>query len=496
MKILLLWPKFPATFWSFKSALPFIAKKAAFPPLGLLTVASLLPQKWEKKLIDLNVEKLQDKDILWADLVFISAMAIQKDSVLELIGTIKKFGKKIAAGGPLFTTDYEDFSKNIDYFVLDEGEVTLPLFLADLKRRALKKIYRSNIKPDIKTTPRPAWELIKFKHYASMCVQYSRGCPFNCEFCDIVFLNGRIPRTKDKEQILAELDALYERGWREGVFFVDDNFIGNKMTLKKEILPAITRWQEERRYPFSFNTQVSINLSDDEELMDLMTKAGFNSVFVGIETVENESLKECQKSQNLDRDLLIAVRRIQKYGFQGQPGFILGFDNDTSSIFNRMADYIQKSKITMAMVGLLQAMPKTRLWQRLKEEKRLLGRASGNTDGTLNFIPKMNHQFLVSEYKKLVKHIYAPKQYSQRLISFLKEYQPKRLKRYQVNFNDFSALLKSFWILGIREKERFYFWKVFFWCLFKRPKTLPTAVRLAIFGFHFRKVSENNKLNQ
>ncbi|KKS90606.1 MAG: Radical SAM domain protein [Parcubacteria group bacterium GW2011_GWF2_43_11] len=491
MKILLLWPKFPATFWSFKSALPFIAKKAALPPLGLLTVASLLPQDWEKKLIDLNIENLKDKDILWADFVFISAMAIQKDSVMELIDAAKKFDKKIAAGGPLFTTDYEDFSENIDHFILDEGEETLPLFLADIKRGELKKVYRSSLRPDIKKTPRPSWELIKLKNYALMCVQYSRGCPFNCEFCDIVFLNGRVPRTKNKEQILAELDALYEQGWREGVFFVDDNFIGNKAELKKEVLPAIIHWQKERHFPFSFNTQASINLSDDEELMDLMLKAGFETVFIGIETVEEESLQECQKLQNVNRDLLSSIKLIQNRGFQIQGGFILGFDNDTPSIFNRMIDFIQKSKITMAMVGLLQALPETRLWQRLKEEKRLLSRASGDTyQGALNFIPKMNRTSLLAGYKKVVDHIYAPKQYYQRLIAYLKEYKPKKHKKYKMNFSQSVALLKSFWVLGIKEKERSYFWKLLFWCLFRKPKTLPMAVRLAILGFHFRKVAE------
>jgi len=494
MKILLLWPKFPATFWSFKSALPFIAKKAAFPPLGLLTVASLLPQEWEKKVVDLNVEKLKEQDILWADLVFISAMAIQKGSVDELIGIVKKLGKKIVAGGPLFTSEHEEFLAQVDHFVLDEGEETLPLFLADLIKGEAKKVYRSDLRPDIRKTPRPSWELIKLKYYASMCVQYSRGCPFNCEFCDIVLLNGRIPRTKSKEQILSELDALYELGWREGVFFVDDNFIGNKAELKKEILPAIIRWQETKHYPFSLNTQVSINLSDDGDLMGLMLKAGFETVFIGIETVEEESLNECQKLQNMNRDLLASVKLIQDRGFQIQGGFILGFDNDTPSIFNRTIDFIQKSKITMAMVGLLQAAPKTRLWQRLKDEKRLLSRASGdNTDGALNFIPKMNRQSLLTEYKRVVDHIYAPKQYSKRLISFLKEYKPKRHKRYKINFNESIALLKSFWILGVKEKERSYFWKLLFWCLFRKPKTLPMAVRLTIFGLHFRKVAESNK---
>ncbi len=494
MKILLLWPKFPATFWSFKSALSFIAKKAAFPPLGLLTVASLLPPEWEKKLIDLNVEKLQDKDILWADFVFVSAMAIQKESAVELIEAVKKLGRKVVAGGPLFTTEYDEFSENVDHFVLDEGEETLPPFLTDLNRGELKKIYRSSQRPDIKKTPQPSWGLINFKNYALMCVQYSRGCPFNCEFCDIVFLNGRVPRTKGKEQILSELDILYERGWRERVFFVDDNFIGNKTELKKEILPAIIQWQEKKHYPFSFNTQLSINLSDDEELMDLMLKAGFETVFIGIETVEEESLNECQKFQNMNRDLLSSIKIIQDRGFQTHGGFILGFDNDTPSIFNRTIDFIQKSKMSVAMVGLLQAAPKTRLWQRLKEEKRLLGQSSGdNTDGTLNFIPKMNRGSLLAGYKRVVSHIYAPKHYSHRLISFLKDYEPKKHKKNKVHFVQFVALLKSFWVLGIKEKERFYFWKLFFWCLFKKPKTLPMAITMAIFGFHLRKVAENNK---
>lgn len=494
MKVLLLWPKFPATFWSFKSVLSFIAKKAAFPPLGLLTVASLLPQEWEKKLVDLNIEKLQDKDILWADLVFVSAMAIQKESVEELLDIINKFNKKIVAGGPLFTTGYEEYEKDVDCFVLGEGETTIPLFLADLDKGSLKKIYQPGAWPDITKTPLPAWNLIKLKKYASLCVQYSRGCPFNCEFCDIVLLNGRSPRLKEKQQVLKELDVLYQLGWRDNVFFVDDNFIGNKAWLKKEILPAIIKWQKGKKYPFVFNTQSSINLSDDDELMTLMVKAGFETVFIGIETIQEESLKECQKSQNLNRDLLSSIKRIQDHDLQVQAGFILGFDNDTPSIFDRMIGFIQQTKITAAMVGLLQVMPKTRLWQRLKQEKRLLTRATGdNTDGALNFIPKMNRLSLLTGYKKVVKRIYAPKQYSQRLISFLKEYKPKRHRNNKLNFNLFIALLKSFWILGVKEKERFYFWKLFFWCLFKNPRALPTGIRLAIFGLHFRRVAESSK---
>jgi len=491
IKILLIWPKFPTTFWSFKYALPFIGKKTASPPLGLLTIVSLLPEKWEKKLIDLNTDKLEEKDIQWADLVFISAMVIQKDSLRKIIPVIKKFNKKIVAGGPLFTTGYEEFSKDVDYFVLGEGEITLPLFLEDLKKGSPKRIYMPNQWPEIKNTPLPCWELIDMRKYASMSIQFSRGCPFNCEFCDIVLLNGRVPRTKSKEQILSELEILYKKGWRGNVFFVDDNFIGNKIKLKEEILPAIVKWMEEKNYPFVFNTQLSINLADDKELMEMMVKAGFNTVFIGIESPEEESLKECGKFQNINRDLLESIKIIQNNGLQVQAGFIIGFDKDKSSIFDKMILFIQASGILTAMVGLLQAAPKTRLWERLKKEKRLISEPTGsNTDCTINFKPKMPYRYLISGYKKVVKHIYSPKDYYQRLINFLKEYKPRGKKIYQINLNQILAFLRSIWILGIKEKERLYYWKTFFWCLLKKPKLFPIMIDMAIKGFHFRKIAE------
>jgi radical SAM superfamily enzyme YgiQ (UPF0313 family) len=492
MKILLVWPKFPETFWGFKYALPFIDKKTSLPPLGLLTVAALLPKEWEKKIIDVNVEKLTDNDLEWADFVFISAMVIQKGSVGEIIKKVKKIGKKIVAGGPLFTTGYEDFLDDIDYFVLGEAETTLISFCEDLKNGCLKKIYKSKDWPDIRKTPAPLWNLIDMEKYASMSIQYSRGCPFNCEFCDIVLLNGRIPRTKDKDQVLRELDALYNLGWRGNVFFVDDNFIGNKQKLKEEILPAIIKWVTDRKYPFAFSTQVSINLADDKELMELMVKAGFDSVFVGIETIEKESLTECGKFQNLNRDLLASVESIQSQGLQVQAGFILGFDSDTPSIFERITDFIQKSGIVTAMVGLLQAPPKTRLYERLKRENRLISEATGNnTDCTINFVPKMNYQTLIAGYKKVLSKIYSPRYYYQRLITSLKRYKTKRVKLFSFQSRSFFALLKSIWILGIKEKERVYYWKLVFWSLFRKPKLFPLAIELAIWGFHFRKVSEN-----
>lgn len=491
MKILLLYPKFPETFWGFKYALPFIGKKASFPPLGLLTVAALLPKDWEKKLVDLNIQKLRQKDLEWADFIFISAMAIQKSSVREIIDLAKKNGKRTVAGGPLFTIDYEDFFGDIDHFVLGEAEDSLSYFLEDLESGSLKKIYKANQLPDIKKTQMPVWELADIKKYSSMCIQYSRGCPFNCDFCDIALLNGRMPRSKNAYQVIKELEALYGFGWRDSVFFVDDNFIGNKIKLKTEILPAIIKWMEEKKYPFVFNTQVSVNLSDDEELMELMAMAGFDTVFVGIESPDEGTLKECGKFQNTNRSLLSSIKKIQNHGLQVMGGFIVGFDKDTPSIFDQMYFFIQKSGIVSAMVGLLQAPSKTKLWDRLKEEKRLVAQSSGsNTDCTINFIPKMNLESLIAGYKKIINRLYSPKNYYRRMAVLLKEYKPKNKRKPKLRIKHISAFLKSIFILGIREKGRYYYWKIFFRSLFTNPKSFPMAIDMVIRGYHFRKISE------
>jgi len=491
MKILLVYPKHPDTFWSFKHALKFISKKASFPPLGLLTVAAMLPKEWRLKLVDMNVEKLRDKNLKWADFVFISAISIQKASAKEIINRCKKLGVKIVAGGPLFTTGREEF-KDIDYFVLNEAEVTLPYFLEDLKNNCLKRIYTSSELPNIEKTPIPLFELVNMKKYASMNIQYSRGCPFNCEFCNIPVLYGHKVRTKNKGQILSELESLYSQGWRGEVFFVDDNFIGNKERLKKEILPSLIKWLKEKKYPFSFNTEASINLSDDEELMRLMVKAGFKAVFVGIETPNEKSLAECSKLQNKNRDLIACVKKIQKFGLEVQGGFIIGFDNDPPSIFERIIAFIQESRIGTAMVGLLNAPRGTRLYQRLVKENRLLKDISGdNTDFSINFIPKMNYKTLIKGYTIIVNKIYSPKHYYQRVKSFLKEYKPLQKRTFNFRFSHLKALFKSMLFLGIKEKERSYYWKLFFWSLFRRPRLFPMAITSAIYGFHFRKVFEN-----
>lgn len=487
MKILLVYPQYPDTFWSFRYALKFISKKASFPPLGLLTVAAMLPDGWDKKLVDMNVSQLSDEDIVWADYVFISAMVVQHESAREVIKHCQRLGTRTVAGGPLFTTGHREFSE-VDHLVLGEAEVTLPLFLEDVARGEPRRIYLSKARPSIWETPVPQWSLINQKQYSSMSLQYSRGCPFNCEFCDIIILNGNRPRTKSREQIIAELEALYRSGWRSGVFIVDDNFIGNRKKLKEEILPAVIGWQKNKKHPFALSTEASINLADDEALLQMMVEAGFNRVFIGIETPNEESLLECNKSQNRNRDLVASVKKIQNQGLEVQGGFIVGFDSDPISIFKRQIDFIQNSGIVTAMVGLLNAPPGTRLHQRLKKENRLLKAFTGdNNDLALNFIPKMNSNTLINGYKHILDTIYSPKQYYERVRAFLKEYRPKVRKR-KLHSYQLAAFLKSIWILGFKEKGRKYYWRLFLLTLMKHPRKLPISISLSVYGYHFRKV--------
>ncbi len=496
MNILLVYPEYPDTFWSFKHALKFVSKKASFPPLGLLTVASLLPADWNKKLVDMNTTKLTDKDILWSDFVFISAMSVQSKSADEVISRCRSLNRKTAAGGPHFTSCYENYD-NVDYLVLKEAEITLPQFIHDVNTGNLKHIYTTDDWADIKTTPLPEWDLISIKKYSSMNLQYSRGCPFDCDFCDITVLYGRKPRTKTSEQIIAELDELYFSGWKGPVFFVDDNFIGNKSKLKKEILPAIKEWMEKRKNPFYFNTETSINLADDEELMHQMVNAGFEAVFIGIESPNEESLLECNKRQNSNRDLLSSIKKIQKFGLEVQGGFIVGFDNDPVSIFERLTEFIQESGIVTAMVGLLNAPKGTKLHKRLEKEGRMLNDFSGsNTDFSINFVPIMNPETLLDGYKKILNTIYSPKYYYERVIGFLKDFDPKKKKIFHINFSYIMALLKSIFKLGLAGKERLYYWKLFFWSLFRRPRLFSLAILFTIYGFHFRKVSGSYYLYQ
>ncbi len=490
MKILFIYPETPKTFWSFHNALKFISKKSAEPPLGLLTVAAMLPGAWEKKLIDMNVSRLKDEHLRWADYVFLTGMNVQRDSFQNVVDRCNGIGVKIVAGGPMCTTETGEFT-GIDHFILNEAEVTLPMFLNDLERGAPKHIYSSNTFPDISRTPIPMWSLLNKRKYANMSVQYSRGCPFNCEFCSITLLNGHKPRTKNRDQFIAELEALYRQKWRGNVFIVDDNFIGNKRKLKNEVLPALIEWSKKRKYPFSFNTEVSINLADDEDLVKMMVEAGFNAAFIGIETPNDDSLAECGKAQNQQRDMIDSVKKLQRHGLMVSGGFIVGFDNDPPNIFKQQINFIQKSGIVTAMVGLLNAPTGTQLFNRLKSENRLLKFMSGdNMDGSLNFIPKMNSQKLVDGYKEILNHIYSQKEYYERVKTFLREYHMPSLKRATITFRDFKALLRSLWVLGVLEKGKRFFWKLILFTLFRCPRKFPVAVTLAIYGFHFRRVVE------
>ncbi|RKX30005.1 MAG: B12-binding domain-containing radical SAM protein [Verrucomicrobia bacterium] len=485
MKALLLYPEFPDTFWSFKHVLKFIRKRAALPPLGLLTVAAMLPEEWEKRLVDVNVRALREKDIAWADVVLISAMIAQRDSTVQLIARCRAAGKTVVAGGPLFTVEHAQFP-DVDHLVLNEAETTLPEFLQDFAQGSARRVYTSTNLPDLRPTPAPLWELADLQRYASMSVQYSRGCPFDCEFCSVTAMFGHRPRVKTPAQIIAELDGLWQRGWRGTVFFVDDNLIGNKRSLRNDLLPALIRWRKKKR-GFTFYTEASINLADDTELMQLMVTAGFDQVFIGIETPEEASLTECNKRQNRSRNLIADVKRIQRAGLQVQGGFIVGFDNDPPMIFQRQIDFIQESGIVTAMVGILQAIPGTKLHERLFQQGRLLGDTTGdNVDGTTNFIPRMNRETLRDGYRQLMDTLYAPGPYYRRIRTFLREFKPPRISG-KVNWRNAFAFISASLRLGVIGRERFHFWGLLLWTCFRRPTLVPMAVTLSIYGFHFRK---------
>lgn len=492
MKALLVYPSFPDTYWSFKHALYFEGKKAAFPPLGLLTVASMLPAEWEKRLVDLNVETLDDEAILWADMIFVSAMIVQKDSLEEVVGRCKAIGKPVAVGGPYVSTG-SDHLPQADHIFSGEAEATIPQFIKDLEAEDTKRIYKPAERPSLAETPVPDFSLIDTENYSAMNLQYSRGCPFQCEFCDIIEIYGRVPRTKSNPQMLAELDALKESGWRGMVFIVDDNFIGNKKNVRK-FMPDLIEWSEKNEFPFSFITEASVNLAEDDALLGNMQAAGFKRVFLGIETPVEESLKEAQKGQNTRRNLLDSVNKIQSYGMEVMAGFILGFDNDPEDIFEQQVKFIQESGIPLAMVGLLTALPDTQLWRRLEKEGRLIEESSGNnTDCSLNFVPKMDKNLLVEGYKEVLLNIYSPAEYYKRALDCLYRLKQIRLAPREINIAaDLRSISKLVIKLGIVERSRMQFWKYVFRILTRCPRNFAHGLTLAAMGYHFQKVTAAN----
>ena len=489
MNALLIYPEFPDTFWSFKHALKFLGKRAAQPPLGLMTVAALLPRSWKKRLVDTNVERLRDRDLAWADVVLLSAMHIQGDSLMAIVERCRALGLRTVVGGPI-ASSVPAAELKADHVVIGEAESLIAGLALDLEQGTARPVYQATERPEMTTSPLPDLSLIKMSRYSTMAVQYSRGCPFNCEFCDIIEIYGRRPRTKAVAQVLAELDQLRAAGWREAVFIVDDNFIGNKARAK-ELCTALAEWRGQFKVSFDFNTEASLNLADDPELMQLMKDAGFNSVFLGIETPDESGLIASNKLQNTRRSLLDSVATIQSYGMQVMGGFILGFDTDRDDIFDRMVEFIQKSGIPIAMVGLLQAMPGTQLFRRLRREGRIVDAGKGdNTCDRLNFLPHMDAAKLVEGYRSVLKQIYSCEAYYERVRLYLSRTQPRLGERSSrqrwLTRGNVRAFVNSIVRQGIVGRQRWSYWKFLASAATRYRRCFGAAMTLAVMGYHFQ----------
>jgi radical SAM superfamily enzyme YgiQ (UPF0313 family) len=470
MKVLLLYPLFPKSFWSFEKTLALLNYKAMLPPLGLVTVAAILPQEWEFKLVDRNIRTVTEAEWEWADLVILSAMIVQKEDLQAQIREAKGRGKLVAVGGPYPTAIPDDsLSAGADFLILDEGEITLPLFIAAIERGDRSGIFRSGgEKPDVSSTPIPRFDLLELDAYSEMSVQFSRGCPFQCEFCDIIVLYGRKPRTKTPTQLLAELERLYELGWRRSIFMVDDNFIGNKRNVKlflKELKP----WMVEHNYPFSFATEASVDLANDQELMDLMVQCNFGAVFLGIETPDEESLTLTHKFQNTRDSLSEAVNSITRSGLRVMAGFIIGFDGEKAGAGGRIVKFVEKTAIPTALFSMLQALPDTALWHRLEKEGRLRAKSANINQTTLmNFVPTRPVQDIAREYVEAFWELYEPKRFLDRAYRHYRMLgeatYPKKGKRdaKKVNWVTIRALLIICWRQGVVRNTRWQFWRNLF----------------------------------
>jgi radical SAM superfamily enzyme YgiQ (UPF0313 family) len=489
MNVLLFSPIFPKTFWSFERVLKLIGRQVLLPPLGLVTVAAMLPQNWNFRLVDRNVRFESEADWQWADLVVISAMMVQKEDFLHLIREGVRRGKKVAVGGPYPTSLPEDaLEAGAQYLVLDEGELTIPMFLAALERGDERGIFRSAEKPDVTQTPVPRFDLLELDAYDSMSVQFSRGCPFQCEFCDIIVLYGRKPRTKTPEQLLAELQALLDLGWNRSIFMVDDNFIGNQRNVKR-LLRVLGPWMAERGYPFRFTTEASVNLAEDPELMELMVEAGFDSVFLGIETPDEESLALTQKFQNNRQPLSEACRKITRSGLRLLAGFIIGFDGEKTGAGRRIIDFVERTAIPDAMFSMLQALPGTALWHRLEKENRLIAQGTGMNQSTLiNFVPTRPVEEIAEEYVQAFWELYEPARFLRRCYRHALELgMPKGKRPFKLpDLPELRGLLKIIWLQGVqRPQTRKLFWVQAWNILRSNPQALGPYLTVCAHGEHF-----------
>lgn len=491
LNILLIYPRTPDTYWSYRHALSFVDKKAVMPPLGLLTVAAIMGEHYTYRLVDMNVRKLTQEDLAWADMALVSAMIVQRDSMEDVIRRCNAVQLPVVAGGP-YPTSCSAEIRGVDHFVLGEAECTIPEFCADLEAGTLRRVYRPEGRPEITDVPVPRFDLCDLEAYDSLPLQFSRGCPFDCEFCDIVSLFGHRVRTKTTEQMIQELDAAYGTGYRGNVFVVDDNFIGNRRNVK-DLLRGVTEWQRNKGYPFRLSTEASIDLAWDEELLELMVSAGFGMVFVGIETPVEESLMSAGKRQNLKEDMVAAVHRIQRKGIEVTGGFIVGFDSDPVDIFDRQIDFIQELGIPTAMVGTLMALPNTKLWKRLETEGRILSRSSGDNThrSDLNFVTKMPREVLLDGYRRILSQIYEPRRYFRRCIRLLRLL-PNRAAggdKIRIRKREITAVFRSLTRQGWSGYALWYWWYLVR-AVASRPRQIVTTLTLAIQGHHFFVITE------
>lgn len=492
MKVLLLYPQFPQSFWSYDRFMEIAGLKAVIPPLGIITVAALLPSEWEIRFYDRNVACESQADWEWCDLVILSAMIVQKVDFQALIQKAVQLGKKVAVGGPYPTSVPQDaLDAGAHFLILDEGEMTVPKFLEAIERGDTQGIYRSPEKPDVTQSPMPRFDLLKRDAYLMMAIQFSRGCPFNCEFCDIISLYGRKPRTKEPSQALAELQTLYDLGWRGSLFIVDDNFIGNQRNVKR-FLRELIPWMQQRDYPFTFITEASVNLAEDDELLQLMGEAGFYAVFLGIETPDQDSLQVTRKVQNTRNPLAEACDKINQAGLLIYAGFILGFDGEKAGAGDRIQAFVEQTSIPQPMLGILQAPPNTALWDRLKKEQRLIegnSHPTGDQNTLMNFIPTRPIAEIASEYVEGFWELYDPQRYLKRCFQQCLKIRTltnrKQTRLFPLN-KGVRLVTQLLWHQGIRRPEiRGQFWYQLWVLLLKKPESLSLYLGLCAAGEHF-----------
>jgi radical SAM superfamily enzyme YgiQ (UPF0313 family) len=503
-KILLVYPEFPRTYWGLQYGLAIAGRRATMPPLGLITVAALLPRDWELRLVDVNIEPLTDADLLWADAVLVGGMLIQAPSMRDVVRRARAFGRRTVVGGPAPSTAPGEFAEADVVFggeaegrvaelvALIEGEAVLSDASGCRTAEQTLVPLRKEARPDVKGSPVPRFDLLRMDAYTTMSIQYSRGCPFRCEFCDIIEIFGRVPRLKTPAQVLAELEALCALGWRGSVFVVDDNFIGNVKEVRK-LLPELRAWQEARGWPLDFYTEASVNLAAHRGLIDDMAASGFNGVFLGIETPSPAALAETKKTQNLKVDLPQIVDELTRSGFEVMAGFIVGFDSDDASAFELQRRFLQDAPIPLAMVGLLTALPDTALWRRLAGEGRLRADGDGESFGRPNFSTVMDEETLLAGYAGLLADLYSIDAYLRRCRAYLDRAQLPR-RRPRLRPGSFRILARTIWRLGIRSPRRRLFWSLIRMALARSLRHLPWAVEKAIQGEHFLKYTADDVL--